>query len=86
MNLSRPTTKPKLLWAIGVVVLIAVAFEVPIVAIALLTRDLYLTRFGFGFGVVLWAIGFTLSVVYAIRFCSGKYKNLKLLPFKEQRW
>ncbi|MCE5233124.1 MAG: hypothetical protein LLF91_07420 [Xanthomonadaceae bacterium] len=86
MILSRPTKKPKLLWAIFFVLLVVCCIEVPLVSFALITGDQKPAVAAYRLGAFLWAVGFTLAIVYAIRFLTGKYKDLKLAPLKKQRW
>jgi hypothetical protein len=86
MILSRPTTKPKLLWATAAVLLGTGCIEVPLVSIVLITGDTKLAVIAYWVGTFLWAIGFALAMIYAVRFLSGKYKGLKLVPLKKQRW
>jgi len=86
MILSRPTTKPKLLWAIFVVLLAVLCVEAPLVSFALITGDQKPAITAYWLGVFLWGTGFTLAILYAVRFLAGKYKDLKLVPLKKQRW
>lgn len=86
MFTSRPTTKPKLLWLILVVLLLVGCVEIPLVSFVLITGSQRYAVAAYWLGVSLWAIGFVLTVIYAIRFVSGKYKGLKLVPLKKQRW
>lgn len=73
--MSFMSAKPRLIRAILVVLLLTAIVEVPIVCYALITSSRYMTFIAFWLGVSLWAVGVLMSILYSIRFLSGKYGN-----------
>lgn len=86
MILPRVTAKPKLLWAMFAVLLVTVCTELPIVVSVLISGNRTLALIAYWLGISLWVVGFTLAIIYIVRFVSGKYNDLKLVSFRKQRW